>query len=187
MIPSVFDLIGTALAKCGLLFVTVSVYQLVRCTVIIITAILKANVLKHPLKGYMWAGVMINLVAMILVSATTLFGSSTEEQPGASNPQLGIMFILASCLVQGTQYIFEEWVMADVEINAAPLVVVGFEGLWGTLLMIFVIFPWAYIIPGSDNGSLENVYDSWVMAQNSEAAQYLLWGFFCYGRWLQCL
>ena len=36
MIPAVFDLVGTALAKCGLLFVNVSVYQLVRCSVIVI-------------------------------------------------------------------------------------------------------------------------------------------------------
>ena len=36
MIPALFDLVGTALAKCGLLFVNVSVYQLVRCSVIVI-------------------------------------------------------------------------------------------------------------------------------------------------------
>lgn len=43
LIPSVFDMVGTALAKVGLLYCTVSVYQLVRCTVIIITALLKAR------------------------------------------------------------------------------------------------------------------------------------------------
>ena len=37
VIPSCFDLLGTALASIGLLFTTVSVYQLVRCSVIIVT------------------------------------------------------------------------------------------------------------------------------------------------------
>jgi hypothetical protein len=33
--------------------------------------------------------------------------------------------------------------------NAPPLVVVGMEGLWGTLLMPLIVFPWSYILPGT--------------------------------------
>ena len=40
-IPSIFDLIGTNLAQIGLLYTTVSYYQLLRCTVIVVTALLK--------------------------------------------------------------------------------------------------------------------------------------------------
>ncbi len=80
LVPSVFDMIGTALAKVGLLYCTVSVYQLVRCTVIIITALLKAFVLKDRLDKHMWLGVGINLLAMGLVSATTFFDK--ENQTG---------------------------------------------------------------------------------------------------------
>ena len=82
LIPSLFDLIGTAFAKVGLLYVTVSVYQLVRCTVIIITALLKAFVLKDHLAPHMWLGVFINLIAMCLVSSTTFFDH--ENQTGTS-------------------------------------------------------------------------------------------------------
>ena len=78
-------------------------------------------------------------------------------------------------------------------------VLVGMEGVWGTVLMWGSVFPWAYILPGSDNGSLENVYDSWVMikvvitlhltchcpivlsvvpSQNSQSIQFVLFGFF---------
>lgn len=49
LVPSVFDMVGTALAKVGLLYCTVSVYQLVRCTVIIITALLKVGRSVGPL------------------------------------------------------------------------------------------------------------------------------------------
>jgi len=37
------------------------------------------------------------------------------------------------------------------------------------------VFPWAYILPGTDvGGCLENVYDSWVMVCNSGAIQFIL-------------
>lgn len=84
-IPTVFDLFGTALAKIGLLYCTVSVYQLVRCTVIIITAILKAFVLKDHLEPYMWAGVFINLFAMCLISAVTFFDKDNKSGKALKN------------------------------------------------------------------------------------------------------
>ena len=172
-IPASFDLVGTALAKVGLMYCTVSVYQLVRCTVIIITALLKVFALKERLSKHMWLGVLINLVAMIMVSSTTFL---QPAEPGARDPRLGVLFILLSCLVQGTQYVFEEKVMS-VE-GAPPLVVVGMEGLWGTLLMLIIVFPIAYVLPGEDKGSLENFYDSLVMVSNSTEIQIVLAAFF---------
>jgi hypothetical protein len=63
--------------------------------------------------------------------------------------------------------VFEEKLMN--EDNAAPLLVVGMEGVWGSLLMPLVVFPWAEILPGSDaGGCMENMYDSWVMIINSQ-------------------
>ena len=179
VIPSCFDLLGTALASIGLLFTTVSVYQLVRCSVIIVTAILKSAVLKHRLSTYMWLGIGVNTVAMVLVSMTSFLpnanaDATTDIDDGIDrDPRVGILFILLSCAVQGSQYVFEERVMT-VD-NAPPLVVIGMEGLWGALLMPIVVFPWAYILPGSDvGGCMENVYDSWVMVGNSGAIQAVL-------------
>ena len=79
-------------------------------------------------------------------------------------------------MVASLQYVFEEKVMADD--GAHPLIVVGMEGFWGVFLFVTCVFPWAYIIPGNDVGSLENVYDSWIMAKSSLPLQYSLWGFF---------
>ncbi len=64
-LPTVFDLAGTNFAQIGLVHTTVSSYQLLRCSVIIVTAILKAFVLKHKLKAYMWVGVFVNIVAVV--------------------------------------------------------------------------------------------------------------------------
>ncbi|CAN0557223.1 unnamed protein product, partial [Ectocarpus sp. 12 AP-2014] len=75
---------------------------------------------------------------------------------------------LVSQRTQGSQYIFEEKVMA-VD-NAPPLVVIGMEGLWGTLIML-VIFPIAAALPGRDLGSIENTQDSFYMVSQSNAIQ----------------
>ena len=115
---------------------------------------------------------------MVLVSMTSFLPNASADASGEDDginrdPRVGILFILLSCAVQGSQYVFEERVMT-VD-NAPPLVVVGMEGLWGSLLMPIVVFPWAYILPGTDvGGCLENVYDSWVMVGNSGAIQVIL-------------
>ncbi|CAB1116147.1 unnamed protein product [Ectocarpus sp. CCAP 1310/34] len=173
VVPSIFDLAGTNFAQIGLLFTTVSYFQLLRCTVIVVTAFLKAFVLKQRLAAYMWWGVAINIVAMVLVSVTNFIAPEDAQPDGANNPALGAFFILLSCI--GSQYIFEEKVMA-VD-NAPPLVVIGMEGLWGTLIML-VIFPIAAALPGRDLGSIENTQDSFYMVSQSNAIQLMLLIFF---------
>ncbi|CAN0369690.1 unnamed protein product, partial [Hapterophycus canaliculatus] len=100
IVPSIFDLAGTNLAQIGLLFTTVSYYQLLRCTVIVVTAFLKAFVLHQRLAAYMWWGVGINILAMVLVSVTNFIAPDDTQPDGANNPVLGAVFILLSCVVQ---------------------------------------------------------------------------------------
>jgi len=172
IIPACFDLLGTILSGIGLLYTTVSVYQLVRCTVIIITAFLKVVVLGESLRGYMLRGVFINTIAMVLVSSTTFLQPSEDGR----DSRIGILFILLSCVVQGSQYVFEEKVMSSQ--SAPPLIVVGMEGFWGSLLMICFIFPVAYLVPGKDKGCYEDIFDSLVMIKNSTNIQIVLFTFF---------
>ncbi len=177
LIPSLFDLVGSALSTIGLLYCTVSVYQLSRCTVIIVTAVLKAWVLKHPLSPNMWAGVAINAVAMILVGSTAFFEppENTTQSETYGDARIGIMFILASCLVQGAQYVFEEKVMAFDSVP--PLVLVGMEGIWGCILFLAFIFPFAFFAPGSDNGHYEDIWESFHMLGSNSLLLTLLIAF----------
>jgi len=144
----------------------------------IIVAFLKITVLKESLTGFMWVGLAINTIAMGMVSATSFLGGTeiTEGAAGGRDPRIGIAFLLLSCTVQGSQYVFEEVMMKDYQ--AHPLLVVGMEGFWGSLLMPLIVFPIVYYLPGSDTGDrLENVYDSWIMIQNSSAVMWVLVAF----------
>lgn len=136
----------------------------------------------------MWVGVGINTVAMILVactafvplaqdpSHTSLADADESSSPPAENPGLGILFLLASCVVQALQYVFEEKVMAFDKVH--PLIVVGGEGVWGVLICVAVIFPACYLLPGNDGGSFENVFDSWALLRSSSSLMWLIALFF---------
>lgn len=54
VVPSVFDLAGTTLAQTGLVYTTVSYFQLLRCTVIIVTAFLKVCAVGTMLSMHRW-------------------------------------------------------------------------------------------------------------------------------------
>jgi len=54
-----------------------------------------------------------------------------------------------------------------------------FQGLWGVLLMLFLVFPLAFYLPGTDTGgSMENIWDSLAMVRTSQPLQWVLLAFF---------
>ena len=96
--PAVTDLLGTTCAMIGLVYVKVSVYQLVRASVIVFVAVYRvsfgmANMYKHN-----WLGVGMN------VTAITAIGSSAFFDPSAgSNVPLGIGVLLIGCSIMAAQ------------------------------------------------------------------------------------
>jgi drug/metabolite transporter (DMT)-like permease len=171
-IPSICDLLCTLLLLVAQLYITASLWQMMRGSIIIITALLKSFALNHRLRIHMWLGVSFITVAMILVASTAFFGGSTDSAEGAKvdvttgkDPRIGVMLVVVGCLAQGVQYVFEEKVM-NVN-NAPPLVVIGCEGLWGTILTLILVYPLAYYLPGQDNGHFEDPFDAIAMVQNS--------------------
>lgn len=169
IIPSLFDLCATALCMLGLLHVEVSIYQMLRGSAIIFVAILKHFVLRDKLRDFMWVGVGWNVVSIILVGATAMFsaGGGEDGEDNGKDPAKGVMLILAGAFVQSLQYAFEEKVMS-MEVSAPPLLLIGMEGFWGTVVCMFVLYPICYALPGADvGGTMENPYDTIAMMQNS--------------------
>ncbi len=50
--------------------------------------------------------------------------------------------------MQAAQITFEDFFMADLQI--APLKIVGYEGLFGAIIMIAVMLPIVQFLPGAD-------------------------------------
>jgi drug/metabolite transporter (DMT)-like permease len=174
IVPSICDLLCTLLLLVAQLYITASMWQMLRGSVVVITALLKSFLLKHRLRTHMWVGVGIIAVAMVCVALTSFFGAGDTDAT-SRDPRIGVVLVLLGCLAQGVQYVFEEKVMAVDD--APPLVVIGCEGIWGFLLTLFVVYPIAYLIPGQDNGSFENPFDAMQMIGNNFNLQLLLVGF----------
>lgn len=161
-LPALTDLIATTLYMIGLLYVSTSVYQLIRCLVIVFTAVLKRFLLKSHVSVPAWTGVLINFLSVGLVSASALFQGDSSKA-GESHTGFGIILIAIGAFLNATQFVLEEKVMATGETTTPPLIVVGMEGFWGTIIMLFM-FAATRHIPGKDvGGCYENLYDTFFM------------------------
>jgi drug/metabolite transporter (DMT)-like permease len=186
-IPSIFDLAATALCMMGLRYLDVSIYQLLRGSGIIFVALMKQHVLKDHLYSFQWVGVLWNVVSVLFVGTAAVLNSSyddptstsskTAELYGGPEALLGILLVMAGAFVQALQFVFEEKVMAMDDSAAPPLLLIGMEGLWGTFLCIFVVYPLAYYLPGDDHGSYEDPFNTYAMFMASSTIQ---WAFFVY-------
>lgn len=160
----------------GMLFIGVSIYQMLRGGAIIFVALLKHYVLKDELKRFMWVGVFWNVLSITLVGATAVFSADSDGSGAtsghSSNPVLGVSLVLAGAFVQSLQYAFEERVMS-MEVSAPPLLLVGMEGFWGSLICLVVLYPLAYYTPGDDHGSFENPFNTYYMIKNSSSISWM--------------
>ncbi|KDO16117.1 hypothetical protein SPRG_18346 [Saprolegnia parasitica CBS 223.65] len=170
--PAMADLGATALMSIGLMYVPVSTFQLVRCTIIVFVAVLKVLFLNFKPTGYMRCGIGLNAIAILMVSA-----SCFAEEKESGSALLGVGILLVGCLITSSQYVLEETVMRRQDMP--PMMVIGLEGVWGTLLMVCVVFPIAYLLPGRDNGHAEDVLDSLAMMANSATVRYLCAFYIC--------
>jgi len=176
-IPSVFDLVATALCMCGLMYLPVSIYQMLRGSGIIFVALMKQHFLGHRQLKFQWIGFFWNVVSVVVIGATATLnerggvGENDDElKEQNAKALMGVLLVMAGAFVQALQFVFEEKVMM-MEVPAQPLLLIGMEGAWGTLICLVVMYPLAYITPGSDHGSYENPWNTWIMIKNSRNLQ----------------
>ncbi|KAF4687771.1 hypothetical protein FOZ62_004224 [Perkinsus olseni] len=167
-IPSVFDLLGSSLQAIGLVYTPVSVYQMLKGSILLFSALFSVIFLGRKMYRHHWVGVCLCLIALVLVGVSSL--SSREQQTQVVSLPLmllGIFIIVAGQVVCAAQYVLEEFLLKPPN-DVAPMALVGLEGFWGTLLMCLVFVPALQNLPGSDTGKvMENTEDSFVMLSNS--------------------
>lgn len=171
VIPSIFDVGATAFCMLGLRYLDVSIYQLLRGSGIIFVALMKQHVLKHVLMTFQWWGICWNVVSVLLVGMTAVLSSGVDETKDPGEALLGVLLVLTGAFVQALQFVFEERVMTMDEASVPPLLLIGMEGLWGTVICLFLLYPLAYFIPGDDHGSFESPFNTYAMMMNSQVIQ----------------
>lgn len=176
-IPAAFDLFASTLMTFGLIYINVSIFQMLRGSMVIFSAILSIIFLKHKIPGYRWFGITCTIIGLVMVGVAGIYippigdGGEEEEQFTDGQKVLGSFLVILSQLVQAGQIVVEEFILKDV--NMPALEIVGWEGIWGFLMMIFIAFPFALICPGKDPSpfgtSLENFMDSFIQLFSSSS------------------
>lgn len=151
-VPAIFDLLASTLMGIGLLWVSASVYQMMRGALMVFGAILAIFFLKRRLYGFHWIGVVLCVVALAMVGLANLLDparqTSSGDQGGAGVIALGMALILLSQLVQASQIVVEDHLMSSI--SAPAFLIVGMEGIWGTVITGALILPIVQFTPLPD-------------------------------------
>ncbi len=200
-IPTFFDLLATVLMNVGLLWVTASVYQMMRGAEMLFAAFFAVAFLKRSLNKWHYGGLLCCIVGISLVGSASLLSGEGSATQKISQEQMvaGMTLIIVSqvrthlgpastsnikdyprdaphlpalprtCLqaVQAAQLTFEDFFMADLDV--APMRIVGWEGMFGTIATLLFIAPIAYYMHGTEGeGFHEDIVDTWVVSERKE-------------------
>merc|ERR1719382_1632602 len=130
--------------------------------------------------SFNWFGLFLCVVGVTLVGLANVWGGEESDSGGdTGNMMLGMSLVVAGQVVQAAQIIAEEFLMKSVDLP--PMQIVGFEGFWGTLIMLFIVYPVLWVLPGDDGGHMEDPIDTFVMLGNNSVllAVVLLFLFSC--------
>eukprot|EP00928_Gymnodinium_smaydae_P053650 TRINITY_DN37591_c0_g1_i1.p1 TRINITY_DN37591_c0_g1~~TRINITY_DN37591_c0_g1_i1.p1 ORF type:complete len:420 (-),score=61.05 TRINITY_DN37591_c0_g1_i1:176-1435(-) len=163
MVPACCDVLGTGLGGVGMLYISASVWQMMKGSVIVFTSILSVVCLGRKLHCYNWVAVFVSVCGLTLVGASAVLDGGDTS----SDIVLGIGFTVLSQFFCALQMVSEELFVKKYK--APPEQVVGSEGLWGMIIMVMTLCVMDYV-PGKDaGGSFENAIDSFRMISNSDA------------------
>ncbi|KAK6455294.1 putative UDP-galactose transporter [Scheffersomyces xylosifermentans] len=152
-IPALCDLCCTTLLNIGLIYVPVSIYQMMRGSVVLFVAIMSVLFLKRRITRLEWISLVFVTLGVFLVG---LSGSTKPEPSEPSGSALavesstmvlfGILLIVIGEVLQAFQFVIEEHILEKHPI--VPLQIVYTEGFYG-FSILFVVVVFLYFVVGA--------------------------------------
>nr|XP_027206222.1 solute carrier family 35 member F6-like [Dermatophagoides pteronyssinus] len=137
MIPALCDLTATSVMYIGLNMTSSSSFQMLRGALIIFTGLFSIIFLKRRLRLYHWFGMFLVIGGLIIV------GLSDMLSKNENNSTIGDILIILAQIVVATQMIVEEKYVSGS--NVSPLQAVGWEGLFGFVILSILLVPMYFI------------------------------------------
>jgi len=139
MLPAACDFIGTTIMTFGLSMIAGSIYQMLRGSLIIFTAIFSIIFLKSKIYRHNYLGIFSVILGLVLVGVAA-FNKEPNPECGSddsSNVVLGFCLVIFAQIFSATQFILEENFMKKYD--CPPLKAVGWEGIWGSIFYIIFL------------------------------------------------
>lgn len=142
-IPAVCDMLGTGTMYAGLCLSYASVYQMLRGSTIIFTAILSCICLKRKIHAFQWVAVALVILGITIVGYASLKAKPADGGKDQSAVLLGDVLIVLAQLIIAVQMVVEEKI---VSVYQTPVLkVVGLEGLFGFLIIGTALVPMYFV------------------------------------------
>ena len=142
LIPACCDVLGTSTMYVGLNLTYASSFQMLRGAVIIFTALLSVGFLGNKLHLYHWVGMLTVIVGLIVVGLGDVIGEKGSND--AHSVLTGDLLIVAAQVIAAIQMTVEEKFVKGYKVP--PLQGVGWEGIFGFIVVGIALFP-MYFIP----------------------------------------
>ena len=138
-LPACCDALATSLIYVGLNLTYTSSYQMLHPTVIIFTSLLSVAFLRSQLQLYHWLGMFIVIVGSTVVSLSDVI----TEHNDSNSVLTGDLLIIIAQLINAIQMTIEERYVKGY--NIPPLQGVGWEGVFGFIIVSVALIPMYYI------------------------------------------
>ena len=139
IIPALCDFFGSTIATFGLVYLSSSIYQMMRGILIIFVMILSIIILKSKMKIYNYLGALILIIGLILTGISPMVEGNEEE----NSEMKGIILIIISQIFSAFQYVVEEKIVRNYIVDSFQMV--GFEGMWGSIVYIVILIIFQFI------------------------------------------
>ncbi|KAF4696740.1 hypothetical protein FOZ60_015639 [Perkinsus olseni] len=162
-IPALCELTGSSLQNIALVYIPASIFQILKGSVLIFSALFRRIFLRKRFTDSNWVGLCICVFGLIPVAIAHVLSKRTPGQ---------------GWFMRGAQFVVEEYLLKPPH-TLPPLLMVGVEGFWGSLLMLSFALPLLQHVPGYDvGGVLENTSDTLMMLRESSVLMSLAVGLF---------
>lgn len=170
-IPAMCDMTATSIMYIGLNLTYASSFQMFRGSVIIFVGLLSTGFLDRVLKNREWTGIFFVIAGLAIVGVADFISKDTNsDNHGRNDIITGDMLIVIAQIITSIQMVVEEKFVAGQDIP--PLQAVGWEGLFGFLVLGFLQIPFYFIRAGppvTENigDRLEDAIDAFVQIGHS--------------------
>ncbi|KAL7007163.1 hypothetical protein EMMF5_003389 [Cystobasidiomycetes sp. EMM_F5] len=152
-LPAIFDICGTTLMNVGLLWVPVSVFQMLRGALVLWVGLFSVLFLHRQLPAAQWCSLVVVMLGVAVVGLSNVVSPkpAPENQPevDVGKAIIGACLVLFAQVFTASQFVVEEKIMTRYSVP--PLQAVGLEGIFG-LATTAILMPVLYFTIGRGSG-----------------------------------
>lgn len=144
-LPALLDLLATTMLNLGLVYTPVSIYQMMRGSVVLFVAFMSVIFLKRRITKLEWISLLVITVGIGIVGVSGL--NLSEHHGDSPMVVVGILLIVGATFCQAGQFVVEEYFLETHPV--VPLQLVYFEGMYGALFISLAMVILNFVMSGT--------------------------------------